>query len=65
MLERLGNVLYWLGAGIGAMLLAAAAFTLTTNVPDQDRYFLAGIAAVSGAIAWLIGRALRYILAAR
>ncbi len=65
MLGRLGNVLYWFGAGLGAILLVVAAFILTTDTPDQDRYSLAGMAAVTGVVSWLIGRALLYILAAR
>jgi hypothetical protein len=65
MLERLGNVLYWLGAGFGAILLVVAAFIAVTVKSNNADYVGAAMLAVAGAISWLIARALCYILAAR
>jgi hypothetical protein len=65
MLSRLGNVLYWLGCVIAAPFAAAAIYMqLLGNLTPNDKIvplFLAGIAI----IVWVVGRALRYVLADR
>ena len=61
MVERLGNVLYWTGcaAAAGFWLLALLAFG--SDAPDGPD--LSILIAAVGAGCWLLGRALRYILA--
>jgi hypothetical protein len=64
MLARLGDVLYWLGSGIAVVLIAWGVILYA-----EDRgpwawdwwvpYALLGVPAV---VAWLIGRACRYVL---
>jgi hypothetical protein len=67
MAARLGNVLYWLGCLVAAFfsitpLLAACNFA----VGHHHRIYSDNVLAVSTGLAvgsWVIGRALRYILA--
>jgi hypothetical protein len=62
MIERLGNVLYWIACVIsGLFLLAAAAGAVFGHGPD--RMFVIGIFAAIALVAWIIGRACRYLLA--
>ena len=58
MVERLGNVLYWTGCAAAAGLCLLALLAFGSDNPDVSIL----IAAV-GAGCWLLGRALRYILA--
>jgi hypothetical protein len=62
--SRLGNVLYWAASLVAALfgLLAGAVAVLNTG-PDGP--FIAVIFAVFAVIAWLVGRACRYVLAGR
>ena len=60
MLGRLGNVLYWTGSGIAALFLFLTALHL---VSKQSDVFLAILFAAVAVVAWLIGWALRYVLA--
>jgi hypothetical protein len=62
MTERLGNALYWTSCIIsGLFLLAAAAGAVFGHGPD--RVFAIAIFAASALVAWIIGRACRYMLA--
>jgi hypothetical protein len=62
MIERLGNVLYWLGCGL-AVLLAGLAILMAWNAPEP---VLAAIFfGVPAVVSWLIGCASLYILAGR
>ena len=64
MLTRLGNVIYWAGCAAAALILCFAAY-IGLVLPDKDRWGLAAaIAAVAG-LAWVIGRAARYVLGGR
>lgn len=66
MAARFGEVLYWLGAGV-AILFALAAlgvFYMPSGNP-VDLYITAGIFGGIALVAWLFGRACRYILAGR
>ena len=60
MLGRLGNVLYWTGSGIAALFLFLTALHL---IGKQGDLFLAILFAAVAVVAWLIGWALRYVLA--
>jgi hypothetical protein len=62
MTERLGNALYWAGCIIsGLFLLAAAAGAVFGH--GHDRFFTVGIFLAIALVAWIIGRACRYVLA--
>jgi hypothetical protein len=60
MIERLGNVVYWTGSGIAVLFLFLTALHL---VSKQGDLFLTILFAVVAVVAWLIGWALRYVLA--
>ena len=62
MIERLGNALYWTSCIIsGLFLLAAAAGAVLGHGPD--RVFAIAIFGAIALVAWIIGRACRYVLA--
>jgi phosphotransferase system glucose/maltose/N-acetylglucosamine-specific IIC component len=66
MIARFGNLIYWLGCAAGALFLigaAAVAVIPSTNPNDKPAVplFLAAVAL----IAFLIGRAGRYVFAGR
>jgi len=62
MIERLGNALYWTSCIIsGLFLFAAAAGAVFDHGPD--RVFTIGIFLAIALVAWIIGRACRYVLA--
>jgi hypothetical protein len=62
MLARLGDVLYWTGCLLTALLLVAAgAYYKVEDIKTAELIFLIGFAV----IVWLIGRACRYVLAER
>ena len=66
MAERIGNVLYWLGcivAGLTALL--GVGIYLAEGQNKNDGLMVMGFVFVFAFIAWLIGRACRYILAGR
>ena len=63
MLARLGEVLYWIGAGFGILLIGLALAGYVFGNGDFDSHFFLALIAVFGALIWLSGRALRYILA--
>lgn len=69
MAARLGNVLYWLGCGIaGICALFVVGVPLGRLVFSEQMHLaealgISAISAVLGAVCWLAGRALRYILA--
>ena len=71
MIGRLANVIYWICSAFAIMcLLAAAAAAFAgysglseTRMSASDAIFLASSLAGTGLLAWLFGRATRYILA--
>jgi hypothetical protein len=68
MLARLGNVLYWLGCILAgfAVICAIAMVVIPSNPNDTPvSSGLPIVFAVGAFMIWLIGRALRYILAGR
>jgi hypothetical protein len=64
MAARFGEVLYWLGVIIAALLaaLAAVGFIWGTGTTEP---FAEIVALIMAGIVWLIGRACRYVLAGR
>jgi len=63
MLARLGNVFYWLGCGIAALIFAGGVaewFGEAQYRADGRQVII--FFAVAAFVIWLIGRALRYIL---
>lgn len=61
MVGRLANVLYWLGCGIAGLFFAlalASAYFLTPPDATLSWFLLA-----SSLVSWLVGRAIRYVLA--
>ena len=68
MLERLGNVLYWLGCGVAALLLILGAVEFVAMEGPNHWRDGAGIfvlCAVAAFIALFFGRASRYFLAGK
>lgn len=61
MAERLGRVLYWFGC-LAAFLLAAGGIWVLTSTNDYRPGFIAFVMAPA-VLAWLLGRACRYVLA--
>lgn len=62
MLGRFGNVLYWTFSGLAALLAYGAAFNYFFADGEKD---LAIIFSILSALAWLFGRACRYVLAGK
>jgi hypothetical protein len=63
MTERLGNVLYWAGCIIAALLAAGAAWVAWTEAREERDLFFAIFIFTPAVVAWLLGRACRYVLA--
>lgn len=63
MAARLGNVLYWTGLVIAALVVAGGLFLSFAMVQESDAWFVRIITAISAALAWGVGRACRYVLA--
>ncbi len=63
MLARLGRVLGWTANGIAAILLTFAGYVsfVATRTPDTTPFVVAS--AVGACLAYLLGRASRYVLA--
>jgi len=63
MLERLGNVLYWAACGL-AVIWALAWLVAAFSVGGSTGIILT-LGVAGAAVIWLVGRAVRYVLAAR
>ena len=64
MLARLGDVLYWLGCILAAIVVVwGALFCFRADQGDDPYLFL--IVAVAAFSIWVIGRAFRYILSGK
>jgi hypothetical protein len=67
MIQRLGNVLYWLGCVVAALLVAgggvmAIVMARSTNVNDVSAAPYVGASLAAAAIVpWTFGRACKYI----
>lgn len=62
MAERLGVVLYWAGCILAAVLAAGAIWVLSVDWDNRDPFFAAFVFSPA-VIAWLLGKACRYVLA--
>jgi hypothetical protein len=61
---RLGDVLYWAASVMsGAFLVFGGLVAILNRGPDG--HFIAAIFIGIGVVAWLVGRACRYVLAGR
>jgi hypothetical protein len=60
--ERLGNVLYWIGCIIAALIVGVAT-ALYVKSARSDDLPTAGFLILIATIVWTIGRACRYVLA--
>lgn len=63
-LARLGDVLYWLGCILAAIVVVWGAVFFFRGDQDGDPYLFSVVAVAAFAI-WVIGRALRYILSGK
>ena len=64
MAERLGKVLYW--TGCAAAIVVAGFFVLAAvNSDIGDWWFMMAFGAACAVGCWVLGRALKYILAGR
>jgi hypothetical protein len=67
MIARLGMVLYWMGLGIASLceIAAIAVFviSITNGHSASDAAVPTVIFAFIGGLAWLVGRAAKYVLA--
>jgi hypothetical protein len=63
--ERLGNVLYWLGCIVAALVAGIGVFVyVAEGKVRSDGLMMLIVFLVLAAVPWLIGRALRYVLSA-
>ncbi len=64
MAARLGQVLYWLACAVAASIVGLTAVASSTGTtPAREAAIYVGVAAALSALIWLVGRAIRYILA--
>jgi len=64
MLERLGNVLYWLGCA-GAAVVVGVSALIVSDAPHPISTTAWIAIFVAAFLIWLTGRAIRYVLAGR
>jgi len=62
MLARLGNVLYWGGCVLAALVLLSG-LLLFEGMSASDTAFYAALTLIASALVWLVGRAAKYVLA--
>ncbi len=70
MRARLGKILYWTACGIAAFILVVTAFFLfgaiyLERTKELDAWLHASSLALLAVLVWLVGRAIRYVLARR
>jgi hypothetical protein len=63
-LSRLGDVLYWLGCILAAIVVVWGGVFAFRGGHDDDPYLFSVVAVAAFAV-WVIGRALRYILSGK
>ena len=64
MLSRLGDVLYWLGCILAAIVVVWGGVFAFRGDNADDPYLFSVVAVAAFAI-WVVGRALRYILSGK
>jgi uncharacterized protein with PQ loop repeat len=65
MAHRIGNVLYWLGCIVAGLTALLAVFVFFTSQNQSEGLLVMLFVLVFAFLAWLIGRACRYVLAGR
>jgi hypothetical protein len=68
MVERLANVIYWLGCSVAVIFVIwAALLTWASYLPGSDtsNLIVVVVILISAVLIWLIGRTIRYILTGR
>jgi hypothetical protein len=65
MLERLGNVLFWLGAFVAALFVALAVTFFFAITENSDQILMTSLAGAAAVISFAVGWVLRYILVDR
>jgi hypothetical protein len=65
MLERLGNVIYWLGCALSALVVILAGYLLTAGGLRGSEYIFILVLMGVAVVVWAIGWAIRYILVGR
>ena len=64
LLERLGNVFYWLGTGTAVLWVVLVVVVVVVG-EEGEKLLWVGLFAVLAIVSWGTGRALRYVLAGR
>lgn len=59
---RLGRVLHWTCAGLGALVVMVALFIVVSSAYGSDSLWIALGSILGGALFAMLGRAFRYIL---
>ena len=66
MIARLGMVLYWCGLALASLCEIAAitviVIMITSDGSASEAWMAAAFFAIAGGLAWLVGRAVKYIL---
>jgi len=66
MAARIGNVIYWLGCIIaGLTVMAGVAVYIVEGHSRSDGVVVTAGFFITAFVFWLVGRAMRYVLAAR
>lgn len=65
MLERLGDVLYWVACGLALVAFAVGCLIAISFPAMWDRLMFTAVAAGAAGVLWLVGRACQYVLAGR
>jgi hypothetical protein len=65
MAERIGNVLYWLGCSVAGLTVLLGVGLYLAEGHKSEALLVTGVVFVFAFIAWLVGRACRYILCGR
>jgi hypothetical protein len=65
MIERLANVLYWMACGIAGLVQLGTLVIAATVTSKWDSVGVIALGAVMASLAYLAGRAIRYVLVGR
>ena len=65
MAGRLGQTLYWFASGVAALLVLLAGLAKFASPAQPDDTFWVGFYLAAALLIWLLGRALKYVLAGK
>jgi hypothetical protein len=66
MLERLGNILYWLGCGLATLITALGVYLgFDENTGAGRGWMVFAFCAVVAILFWLVGRGCRYLFSGK